>query len=477
MPIYERVLIDTAGNRLEISLMIFLAVILASLALLLGARDTSFVLQKSAEHGHPSSPPSALGLQAAYNAAYAKESANWIGNVSTDPFYQSPANISAYAPGQTVRLEKVPREVLTQDKIPPGLSVYRMLYQSVDIEDKHVPASAYIILPYAHYRTHSPLRVIVWTHGTSGIERQCAPSNQRDLYYGYDGPYAMALRGYAVIAPDYAGLGSDTAFNYLASPSHAADAAFSVISARQAFPPGFFTYEWVVIGHSEGGLTAWALNEREVAQPIGGFLGAVAIAPALQNLHIIRYGMKNNKLGNSLFYSSYQLTTIARLNKSIDVMQYFSDLGWERTRLAATGCYYTAAAVFKNLTFSDIFKDQTWLDSSWALSWEDRTAVSGAKPLAQPLLLLEGLGETAVFPAIPEAVFAHHCETHRDARVHLSRYPEMDHDPIAFVSQYEYFAWIDDRFNGIQVPHGCTNATIDIITPDYIHNHALVLQT
>ncbi|KAF8587342.1 hypothetical protein K439DRAFT_1630836 [Ramaria rubella] len=274
----------------------------------------------------------------------------------------------------------------------------------------------------------------------------------------------MALRGYVVIAPDYAGQGSDTTFNYLAGPSHAADVAYAVIAARQAFPTGLLTYEWVVVGHSEGGLTAWATNEREVIQPTGGFIGAVAIAPALQNLHIIRYGLAHNKLAESLFYSSYTLTTISRLDKSVNVTRYFSELGLEQTRLAATACYYTAAAAFANLTFADIFKDQSWLNSSFAVAWEDRTAVGGDKPLSQPLLVIEGLGDRAVFPAIPESVFANHCARHPDTRVHLSRYPESDHDPVAFVSQLEYFDWIEDRFNGVDVPRGCTNTTVETVS-------------
>jgi pimeloyl-ACP methyl ester carboxylesterase len=453
--------------------MLFLS-ILASITLTAGALDPFMVPAACLV----SQNSSLSDLQAAYKEAYATESANWLANVSSDPFYQSPANISAYTPGDSVRIEQVSSEGLKQyPKLPQGLSLFRMLYQSVDLEHKRVPASAFILLPYARSRPHAPLNVIVWTHGTAGIERQCAPSNRRDLYYDFDGPFTMALRGYAVIGPDYAGLGTDTTFNYLASPSHAADVTLAVVAARRAFSPGLLAYEWVVVGHSEGGLTAWAVNEREVTQPIGGFLGAVALAPALQNMHIISDGVAQDKLGRSLFYSSYTLTTIARLDKSVDVTKYFSDLGMERTRLAATGCFMTAMAVFTNLTFSDIFKDQTWLNSSWAMAWESRTAVSGVKPLSQPLLLVEGLGDRSVFPAIPENVFARHCNIYRDARVHLSRYPRADHDPLAFVSQFEYFNWIEDRFNGVDVAPGCTNATVDTISPESIHHHSFVVQT
>lgn len=451
--------------------------VLASVALVVGALD-SFIAREHPSSRNPSSFNSELDLRAAYERAYAYDSANWLANASsTDPFYQSPANISAYAPGDIVRIERVSHENLKQYIIPPGLSMVRMLYQSLDLDNKPVPASAFILLPYSWSRPHAPLSVIVWTHGTSGIERQCGPSNQRNLYYDFDGPFAMALRGYAVIAPDYAGLGSDTTFNYLAAPSHAADVAFSVVAARRAFPLGFLDYGWVVIGHSEGGLTAWAVNEQQVTHPIGGFRGSVSIAPALLNLQIIRHGVENDKLASSLFYSSYTLTTIARLDKSVDVTRYFSDIGLKLTKLAATACFHTAAVIFEGFMFSDIFKDPTWLYSSWADAWENRTAVRGDKPLAQPLLLVEGLDDRSVFPAIPEGVFEHHCSVQPDTRVHLSRYPEMDHDPLAYVSQNEYFDWVEDRFNGVPVSRGCTNATVEMIYPDSFNNFALVVQS
>ncbi|KAF8587354.1 hypothetical protein K439DRAFT_1630845 [Ramaria rubella] len=424
----------------------------------------SHVLCTSLGDALASSPSTAHNVSTKYATGYAADAADWVGNISTDPFYQSPSYIDNYAAGSPIRIESVSKDtLLTEYQVPPGLTLYRLLYQSVDLDDKLVPASAFILLPYARSSPRTPLNVIAWAHGTAGIERQCAPSNTRDLYYNFEGPFAMALRGYAVIAPDFAGLGSDTTFNYLAGPSHAADVAYSVVAARQAFPPGLLTHEWVVVGHSEGGLTAWATNERELERPIGGFLGAVAIAPALQNLHIIRYGIAHNSLATSSFYSSYTLTTIARLNNSVDVTQYFSDLGQELSRLAATACFNTAAAIFANVTFADIFRDQSWLNSSWAIAWENRTGVRGDNPLVQPLLLIEGLGDRSVFPPIQDSVFAHHCARHPKTRVHLSRYPDSDHDPVAFVSQLEYFNWIEDRFNGADVPYGCTNTTIETI--------------
>ncbi|KIJ49370.1 hypothetical protein M422DRAFT_116736, partial [Sphaerobolus stellatus SS14] len=389
------------------------------------------------------------------------ESRNWVGNVSRDPFYQSPDGWEDSAPGDVLRLEKP--NIDDYDDIPPGLSLYRLLYVSLDPDNRLVPASAFILVPSFTFSPNTSLKTIVWAHGTAGIERQCAPSNQKDLYYDYEGPFTIALRGYAVVAPDYAGLGSNATFHWLEGPSHAADISYAVVATRQAFPRGLLTKEWIVMGHSEGGLSAWAINERELLLPTGGFIGAIAIAPALQQLHIIRYGLAHAQATGpgvqTLNYVSFALSTIARLDPSFHPSQYLSDLGLRRARLATTGCFYTAVALFSNITYGELIKDDSWLDSSAALAWENRTAIIGDKPLAAPMLVVEGLGDHSTFPATIEVVVAKHCELQRHTRLHLSRYPNMDHDEVPFAAQVEMFRWIEDRFNGVDIQPGCTNDT------------------
>jgi len=158
--------------------------------------------------------------------------------------------------------------------------------------------------------------------------------------------------------------------------------------------------------------------------------------------------------------------------ESVNVSDYLTGLGMERTRLARTGCYETAAAMFANLTYSDVIKDKSWLNSTWALEWETRTSVSGEKPLAQPLLLIQALADRAVFPAILEAAFTRHCTTQPNTRAHLSRYLDIYHDDVNYVGQSEYFNWIADRFNGVEMK-GCSNSTVDVIQL----NNRLVIQT
>lgn len=402
-----------------------------------------------------------------YADAYAFESSNWIMNVSMDPFYRTPRDMElSFVPGDYIRFEETIVSRTSYHSIPEGLSLYRLLYVSQDINNKSVPASAYVLVPYISSST--PLRVIAWAHGTSGIQRQCAPSNQFDLYYSFEAPFAMALQGYLVIAPDYAGQGSDTPFNYMASSSHAVDISHAISALRKYLRYQFMTYEWLAVGHSEGGSAVWALNEREVHQPTGGFLGSVAIAPALQSLALERYKLENH-LPFELAYPSYKLSAMAQLYPSINTSVFYTELGLKLRDLAETSCAITAFAIFRDLSFTDVFRDNSWLNTSWALDWEKSTSITGEHVLAQPMLLIQGLDDIAIHPIL-ETVFADHCKYHPDSTVHLTRYPATGHDGVAFVSQPEMFDWISGRFENVRVLRTCSHRTIELSRGPFITN-------
>lgn len=125
-----------------------------------------------------------------------------VDNVFTSDFYATPSNFSeSLEPGQVLKLQRVTNSSLERSyATPAGLSLWRMMYTSLDLFNKTVPASAFVLAPYLKSD-----RTVVWTHGTSGITRDCAPSNQRLLYYDFLGLFPLALQGYNVIGPDYAG--------------------------------------------------------------------------------------------------------------------------------------------------------------------------------------------------------------------------------------------------------------------------------
>lgn len=213
-----------------------------------------------------------------------------VENPANSTFYATPSNFSASAgPGKLLKLQQVTGTQFDANYgYPSGLTLYRMMYTSLDLFNVTVPATAFVLLPYS-----ASNRTVVWTHGTSGITRECGPSNWRTLYYDFLGLFQLAQQGNNVIAPDYAGQGSNTQFNYVAGTSHAHDASYAVVAARQALP-AINLAQWAGIGHSEGGMTAWAIAEREAAQPVGGYLGGVSLAPSMDPILINRIAFATN---------------------------------------------------------------------------------------------------------------------------------------------------------------------------------------
>jgi hypothetical protein len=188
--------------------------------------------------------------QAAFQQAVQLESSMWVSkNVTLDEFYNTPTNSSGAKPGDLLRWEDISRQVINTKFTPPsGMSISRFLYMTEDLDRKPIPASAFVLLPYKKADLDKPLDTLVWTHGTAGRIRNCAPSNHKDLYYEWQGPYALAQAGYAVVAPDYAGQGSDIpqGFMYEAGFLHAADVAYGLIAARTVIGD-LLSEEYVVV--------------------------------------------------------------------------------------------------------------------------------------------------------------------------------------------------------------------------------------
>lgn len=146
------------------------------------------------------------------NIAVRFEQTNWAGSsAANDPFYTPPANSSTSPPGSLLSVEHYTNTTLYT--LPPNTAMSRILFQSETANGTAVPASAYVLWPWMP-RTDPEtgrLAVVGWGHGTSGSFGECAPSHIRNLWYQYSAPYVLALQGYVVVAPDYAGLSSSTA--------------------------------------------------------------------------------------------------------------------------------------------------------------------------------------------------------------------------------------------------------------------------
>ena len=173
----------------------------------------------------PTNESSAQGLPKSRSEATTMEGADALALTS---FYDPPDPLPPQPAGTLIRSEP-----FSGYDLPTGASAVRILYYSRARDGRPVPASGVVLIPSGNPPVGG-WPVIAWAHGTSGVARQCAPSLMRDLEYADEGLKAMLASGFAVVAPDYAGLGTPGAHEYDNKIAQANDVVYAVPAARAA---------------------------------------------------------------------------------------------------------------------------------------------------------------------------------------------------------------------------------------------------
>jgi hypothetical protein len=155
-------------------------------------------------------------------------------------FYDTPA-LTSSKPGDLLR-----QEPGIGFALPSGATAVRILYHSLSADGADVATSGIVLIPGGGAPAGG-WPVIVWAHGTSGVARQCAPSLQKDMEYGEEGLMPMVRAGFAVIATDYHGLGTQGPHEYLNKTAQGRDVIYAIPAAHAAVP--LLARRWVVIGH------------------------------------------------------------------------------------------------------------------------------------------------------------------------------------------------------------------------------------
>jgi hypothetical protein len=170
-----------------------------------------------AEDAMPASPAQAL-------AAEAKDA------LPLTRFYEPPKPLPKAAAGTLIR-----SEAFAGYDLPARATAIRILCHSRTLSGADAAVSGVVLIP-AGAPPPSGWPVIAWAHGTTGVARMCAPSLMKDVAYGAEGLMPMVAARFAVVATDYAGLGTPGAHPYLNKIPQASDVIYSIPAARQAVP-------------------------------------------------------------------------------------------------------------------------------------------------------------------------------------------------------------------------------------------------
>lgn len=379
------------------------------------------------------------------------------GSIEEDPFYEPPAIGAKTRPGSLLKVEAYTNTSLYT--LAPNTALSRILFTTTNINGSVIPASAYILWPWqAKKFTGSSLNIsgvpaVAWAHGTSGFFGECAPSHIRNLWYQFSAPFILALQGYAVVAPDYAGLGVNRTsenepifHNWLAHPAAANDLIYAMQAAREAFPE--LSKHFVTMGHSQGGGAAWATAHRQSLTPVEGYLGTVAGSP-LTNINEGIRATGGLGMAPGIAYG------LGSIFPSFNYSQLFEPEGIKKLLLAKelSGCNSVLSQLLQEV---GSFIKQGW-EESWYVRAYSSISDPSRKPISGPMLVLGGTDDTAVPADIVKNAVNETCTLYPESQIRYVSFEGVSHVPVLNAAQQVWLQWIEDRFMGKRAGNGCTS--------------------
>ena len=348
-------------------------------------------------------------------------------------FYETPRPLPAGKPGELIR-----KEEFEEYDLPPGVLAFRILYHSRSAAGEDVATSGVVLYPDANPPSGG-WPVIAWAHDLNGVARQCAPSLARNLQHG---PFlSMYVNlGYAVVATDYTGLGTNFRSPFADIKSNAADIVHSIPAARAALPQ--LGSRWITVGTGEGGLAAVGVAELESEIRDQNYLGAIVISGVddLQN----RY---EHPEPISLLFLMYGVKTVY---PQFEIKDVLTDKALAFYAHLEQSCGESAAQ--PQLSVSEMLRPG-WENNRFVKEYFNRNRPGQRRALG-PLLVIASASNPAMPISNVSKVIARMCR--QGDRVQFENYADADPGSVIGESVRDQINWIQGRFAGRPAPSNCS---------------------
>ncbi|MDT3329099.1 alpha/beta fold hydrolase [Microbacterium sp. KSW-18] len=318
------------------------------------------------------------------------------GSTVVDDFYAAPRDM----PGQPGRLIRA--EPFTAG-IPVSATAWRILYTTTGVEGEVRVASGVVVVPK---EGDGKWPIVDWNHGTTGFSESCAPSLQpRGLWSGalYILP-TIIRQGWAVVATDYIGLGTEGPHPYLIGPPSATASLDAVRAARELQDADLGT-RTVIWGHSQGGAAAlWAGSMAREYAPELYVQGVAALAPASDPSALVQN--ISSVTGGSIF-ASYAFAAFSSIYDDVSYDEYVRPGADTVLRQMSERCLSDPAIVVSVAASLGMSGDPRLFSEPPASGPLGVHLRENAAPLRQnaPVLLAHG-GADSVIPVATQTAFA-----------------------------------------------------------------------
>ncbi len=351
-------------------------------------------------------------------------------------FYDTPNPFPGKNPGDLIRSEEFDEYIL-----PEGVRSVRILYRSRSAGGQDVAVSGVVLYPDAKPPAGG-WPVLAWAHSLNGVARQCAPSLERNLQHG---PFlAMYVsQGYAVVATDYAGLGTSSRSAFSDTTSNATDVMYSVPAARAAVPQ--LGARWIAVGIGQGGAAAVGVAELQNAMRDPNYLGSIAIS----GLEDASEGYSRSATPSLYEPPLWLAYGIKSVYPDFNIKEILTDRALALYPRVEQTCEDPAGA--SKLSRADLLKME-WANDRFVKQYFSRSALGG-KPAQGALLIIS----SELDPTIPiqqtTQVIARMCK--QGDQVQFERYPQSDAGAVFGDSVRDQIAWIQGRFAARPASSNC----------------------
>ncbi|MFE3291785.1 lipase family protein [Rhodococcus sp. NPDC059234] len=257
------------------------------------------------------------------------------------------------APGVVVKNVELPR-----DRWLPGIAeASQLTYWSQGPGDKPMLSTGVVYLPQGT-APEGGWPVVSWAHGTTGVADQCAPSANVPADRTVRGLGHWLSQGYAVVATDYVGLGTEGVHPYLDGRSAAHSVVDMVRAARSVTPE--LSRRWVAMGQSQGGqATMFTANLATAYAPELDYRGAVATGVPSNIENLLPLGgpsFPKLPLKGTTVYIANALDGLRAARPDVDIDSYLSPLGKAILDDVENNiCYSDARAKYADVSIGQLF--------------------------------------------------------------------------------------------------------------------------
>jgi len=373
---------------------------------------------------------------------------------------------TAGAPGTLVKAEPIAGA-------PADIKLYRIMYQSTDLQGKAIPVTALYAAPAAP-APEGGYPLMSFAHGTTGIAQMCGMS-QTPLQENTPAnsgwvPHIDPLvkQGWAVVASDYSGMGAPGPSSYLVGPLEGRGILDALRAVQNPSPMigsiPINTSKLGVYGKSQGGEAAMSALQLapDYAPELkidGGVILAPGFTPAIPG--ILNAVAKNpTSTSQNMFVLLIAKSYAENYPDVVSLDQILSPLGMEKVKALESLCGSDLADRVSDVPLSKLINYPVAPGLIAALG----EGMPGTKKLDVPIMVVQGLKDKTILPQFTHAQVMSQCAL--GTTVFYVRYPYDDHPSMNYQARLHkpsVIDWMNARWAGEPAPSNCANQLLGTV--------------